>query len=37
VVRTSDLEIAVERLKDRLRAAGLDPGDEESRDPSPRP
>jgi two-component system, sporulation sensor kinase E len=35
VVRTSDLEIAVERLKDRLRAAGLDPGDGESPVPPP--
>ncbi|MDP8237366.1 MAG: PAS domain S-box protein [Candidatus Erginobacter occultus] len=37
VVRTSDLEIAVERLKDRLREAGLDPGDGESPAPPPRP
>lgn len=35
VVRTSDLEIAVERLKGRLREAGLDPDAGESPAPSP--
>jgi len=37
VVRTSDLEIAVEELKVRLREAGLDPEPGVSPAPSPRP